>query len=489
MKVRVLVIDDEPSISRSLTRILTDKGYEVSCAETAADGLARAEEIRPHFVLLDVRLPDGSGLDLIPRLHQIEAETQIVVVTAVGDTSSVVRAVKLGAIEYLRKPYDMEELLLILEKAARSGADRTTLSGFREKDRSHYSRNELRFRGPEMTAVWELIQKLAKSDATSVLITGESGTGKELVARAIHFESERREAPFMEINCANFQENLLENELFGHERGAFTGASRLKRGLAELADGGTLFLDEVGEMPFGTQAKLLRFLESRSFRRVGGGHDIGIDIRVVAATNVDLEDRIERGLFRKDLFYRLQVISVQLPPLRDRREDIDLLAEHFLGRYSSELKKGFEAIDAQALTCLRNYAWPGNVRELQNLIERIVIIEDEATLTPAHLPDAMRRDCEVSRSRSKDPEDTALVPASSSEVRDREAGARYASKSLSENQTRPTLREIEDAYIAEVLEECEGNKSQTARVLGLSRQGLIDRIKRMGSTKSPARRS
>ncbi|MCA9754216.1 MAG: sigma-54-dependent Fis family transcriptional regulator [Candidatus Eisenbacteria bacterium] len=453
MTPRVLVIDDEPSIGRSLTRVLTDRGYEVHCATTGREGVATAERIRPHIIILDLRLPDASGLDLIEPLRQVEADAQIVVVTAVGDTSSVVRAVKLGALEYLRKPYDLDELLLVMEKAGRSFSEQTHLSGFREKNRSDYDRNELCYECDAMERVWSLVKKVARSDATSVLITGESGTGKELVARALHFESERKAAPFLEINCANFQENLLENELFGHEKGAFTGANQLKRGLAELADGGTLFLDEVGEMPFTTQAKLLRFLESRKFRRVGGNVDLSIDIRIVAATNVDLEERIERQLFRKDLFYRLQVVSLQLPPLRERGSDVCLLAEHFLHRFSSELKKGFEAIDDSVLDAFRAYAWPGNVRELRNLIERIVIIEDDATLRMSHLPEGMQQ------------------------RRDGRSGPFRGGP-------RRTLREVEDAYILDVLEECEGNKSRAARILGLSRQGLLDRIKRLESAQA-----
>jgi len=450
MKCRVLVIDDEPSIGRSLTRVLGDRGDEVFYEANGQDGLKRLEAVRPHLVILDVKLPDGSGLDLIARIQHVEPSAQIIVITAFGDTKAAVLAMKRGACDFLRKPYDLDELLLAVETAEKSFVREAQLTSYQEKDRSAYDRNELLWECGEMAKVWDLVRKVARSDATSVLITGESGTGKELVARAVHFESERRDAPFMELNCASFQENLLENELFGHERGAFTGASGLKRGLVELSDGGTLFLDEVGEMPIQTQSKLLRFLETRSFKRVGGNVDIGIDVRIVAATNVDLVERIESGAFRNDLLYRLKVVSIPLPLLRDRGEDVILLAEHFLRRFSHELRNDFEKISDEAKEALQSYAWPGNVRELRNLIERIVLIEDDVVLQLEHLPEEIAQ-------RSSTP----------------------GANRVTEPDAFRTLREIEDEYIVEVLDHCEGNKSQTARILGLSRQGLLDRLKRL----------
>ena len=287
-------------------------------AGDGARGLEAMESQRPHIVLLDVRLPDVSGFDLIARLHKIESAVQIIVITAFGDTQSAVKAMELGASDFLRKPYDLDELYLAVDSVSKTFSRDTQLTGYRRKDRNLYNPDEILWRSDAMGRVWDLARKVARSDATSALITGESGTGKELVARGIHFEGLRRRAPFMEINCSTFQDTLLENELFGHERGAFTGASYMKRGLVELSDGGTLFLDEVGEMSGSTQAKLLRFLEARCFRRVGGNVDLSVDIRVVAATNVDLARRIEEERFRKDLFYRLQVVSIHMPPLRER---------------------------------------------------------------------------------------------------------------------------------------------------------------------------
>jgi two-component system response regulator AtoC len=283
-----------------------------------------------------------------------------------------------------------------------------------------------------------------------VLIVGESGTGKELVARAIHYRSDRATAPFMEINCSSFQETLLENELFGHEKGAFTGASGVKKGLVELSDSGTLFLDEVGDMPIQTQSKLLRFIDNRGFKRVGGHEDITVDIRILAATNVDLDRAIESGAFRKDLYYRLQVVSIKLPPLRDRSEDVILLARHFLKELSQEFRKDMTDIAPEAAEMLRAYAWPGNVRELRNLLERIVLLEDARTLLPEHMPEAMRR------SR----------PARAIALPQRDGGL-------------PTLEEVEDSYILEVMAVFNNNKSRASRALGMSRQGLIERLKRM----------
>ncbi len=508
MKYRVLVIDDEPSITRSLGRVLTDRGFLVSVAANGQAGLERMEAERPHIVLLDLRLPDANGFDLIPRIHRVENSTQIIVITAYGDTQAAVQAMKAGATDFLRKPYDLDELILAVETAAKTFARDAQLRVYRRKDRSLYNPDQILYRSEAMARVWDLVRKVARSDAASVLITGESGTGKELVARGVHFEGARRRAPFMELNCSAFQETLLENELFGHERGAFTGASYLKRGLAELSDGGTLFLDEVGEMPAQTQAKLLRFLEDRSFRRVGGNVDISIDVRIVAATNVDLARRIEEGRFRTDLFYRLQVVSIHLPPLRERGDDVNLLAEHFLKRFSAELKRSFLAIDEDVRSLFRNYDWPGNVRELRNLIERIVIVEDGEVLTAEHLPPEIRERVARKAGLSGAPQRAELlflgppaprgVPPTGGERggtappggvgEARGSGAAVALPlllPLSAEEPLPTLHDVEEEYIRLVLARCDGNKSRAARVLGLSRQGLIDRLRRGGRTAEP----
>jgi len=314
---------------------------------------------------------------------------------------------------------------------------------------------------PAMKKIWELVSKISKSEATTVLIDGESGTGKDLVARAIHFESTRRESPFLALNCSSFQEHLLENELFGHERGAFTDAREPKRGLVELADQGTLFLDEIADLPVATQAKFLRFIEDRTFKRVGGAADLSVDIRIIAATNRDLDESVKEGRFRQDLFYRLKVAPVHLPPLRERGEDIEILTRHFLEYYNEKFRKRFATIAPEVEEILRGYRWPGNVRELRNLIERIVLLEDDEVLREDHLPAEMVAEVES----------VPRVLRDALSARGEDGGEM------------PTLSEVEQEHILKVLDFTEGNRSRAARILGISRQSLIERIKRIAASR------
>jgi two-component system response regulator AtoC len=475
MRARVLVVDDEPLIRRSMERALTDQGFEVRSAAGVAEGFTAFETIRPQVVVLDVRLPDGSGLEMLPRLRRIDPAVKVVMVTAFGETAEAVRAMKLGAADFLKKPYELEELLHAVKSAAKSLQRDRRLKLYRRQDQARNARSQMLGTCPAMLAVKEQVRKVALSESTTVLVTGESGTGKELVARAIHFQSARRDGPLLEVNCSTFQEGLLENELFGHEKGAFTGANYLKRGLVELCDGGTLFLDEVSEMSPRVQAKLLRFLDNRTFKRVGGTADLGVELRLVAATNADLERRIASGAFRADLYFRLKVVSIQLPPLRERGEDIRLLAEAFLARFSGEFRKDFRGVAADAAACLSEYGWPGNVRELENLIERIVLLEDGPELRLEHLPPEMRRGARRSRVTGED------------RLEGGSAVLRSLCERLGSNGERrvPPLREVADAYIDLILDECAGNRSRAARALGLSRQGLLDRLRRRPATASP----
>ncbi len=472
MKYRVLVIDDEPSICRTLSRVLVDEGYQVEVAATGEAGLSTLVSARPEIVLLDLKLPDANGLELLERIRNLDQSAQVILITAYGDTKAAVRAMKLGASDFLRKPYDLDELLLAVETAGRAFAREAELDAHRLREQERYGRSEAVFASPVMSQVWNLVLKAARSDAPSILITGESGTGKELVARALHFESARRSAPFLELNCSNFQETLVENELFGHERGAYTGANLVKRGLLEINEGGTLLLDEVAEMPLTSQAKLLRFLEDQTFRRLGGTADISVDLRILAATNVDLDARIHDGRFRMDLFYRLKVVSIELPPLRDRGDDAVLLADHFLRKFSTKYHKRFRTTSEEVRPFLRSYAWPGNVRELRNLVERVVLIEDGELFDVKHLPAGILHAGAPAR-----PATQAPVLATSAIV---EPGG---DSSASWNELVP-LREVEESYILHVLGRCQGNKSQAARVLGLSRQGLLDRLKRLDPSNS-----
>ncbi|MCK4412864.1 MAG: sigma-54-dependent Fis family transcriptional regulator [Candidatus Eisenbacteria sp.] len=469
---RVLVIDDEPLVRRSMRRVLADQGFDVITAASVAEGFAAFDAHRPPVIVLDVKLPDGSGLDMLSRLRKVDPGVKIVVVTAFGETANAVRAMKLGATDFLKKPYDLEELLHAVRSAAQSLTRERQLKGYRKRDQTRFARCRMIGHCPAMQAVRETIRKVVRSDTTTVLLTGESGTGKELVARSIHFESSRRDSPLMEINCSTFQDALLENELFGHEKGAFTGASYLKRGLVELCDGGTLFLDEVSEMLPRVQAKLLRFIDNTSFKRVGGNVDLTVDIRMVAATNADLEERIRSQSFRQDLYFRLKVVSLRLPPLRERGEDILLLAHAFLERYSQEFHKGFSRIAAPAQQVLRRYPWPGNVRELENLTERVVLLEEGPELELCHLPaelqQAAARRGPVGRMEGE--------PGLGEEVLEA-LTRRLAQQGL---EPLPSLREVGDVYVNAVLDACGGNRSRAARTLRLSRQGLLDRLKRIG---------
>jgi two-component system response regulator AtoC len=450
LKISVLVVDDELLIRKSLSRVLRSKGYAVELASTGAEGLERAANLRPHVMILDMRLPDTDGLSVLRRVRQLDPLVQVIVFTAFGDVQSAVDAMKLGACDFLRKPYEMEDILLAVEGAARTFRQASELDLYRRQAFRQYSDNEIVGSSGPISEVRELIDKVVRSQATSVLITGESGTGKELVARAIHYRSDRASAPLMEVNCSSFHESLLENELFGHEKGAFTDASDTKKGLVELCDRGTLFLDEVADMPLATQSKLLRFIDNRSFKRVGGARDIAVDIRIVTATNKDVESEVRGGRFRSDLYFRLKVVSIELPPLRDRGDDVLVLARHFLREFARKFQKRFQDVSPEAAERLLGYSWPGNVRELRNLIERVVLLEEGETLIAEHLPS------EFSGARAT----TSIAsPGDSLEL--------------------PTLAQIEADHIAEVLRLTAGNKSRAARILGISRQGLIEKLRRL----------
>jgi two-component system, NtrC family, response regulator AtoC len=447
VKSTVLVVDDEILIRKSLSRVLREKGYAVEGASTGAEGLEKVASVRPQVMILDMRLPDTDGLSVLRRVRQMDPLVQVIVITAFGDVQSAVEAMKLGACDFLRKPYEKEDIELAVEAAARTFRQANELDLYRRKAWRRYTGEEIIGTSAPMQEVRDLIEKVVRSQATSVFITGESGTGKELVARAIHYRGDRAQAPLMEVNCSSFQETLLENELFGHERGAFTDANDLKKGLVELCDGGTLFLDEVADMSLPTQAKLLRFIEYRNFKRVGGAEDISVDIRIVAASNKDLESEVRTGRFRSDLYFRLKVVSIHLPPLNERGDDILLLARHFLREFSRKFNKDFRDISPDAGRLMLSYRWPGNVRELRNLIERVVLLEEGRHLEVEHLP---------------------------AEV----AGRRLATDNAI---ALPTLAQIEADHIAEVLKLTAGNKSRAARVLGISRQGLIEKLRRSRS--------
>jgi len=439
-KISILVVDDELSIRESLSGWLQQDGYEV---ESAADGpaaLAKAQETHYDIMLLDVKMPRMDGITVLKKLRESNADTAVVVMTAHGAIQDAVEAMKLGAHDYLLKPFDLEEMSLIIEKLVQ--VQTLAMENLILKDRvATISRFEnLVGQSPPMLQLFETIVDVAQSDAT-VLLTGETGTGKELVARSIHAQSPRCYGPFIAINCGAFTEHLLESELFGHEKGAFTDASYTKKGRLEMAHGGTLFLDEVGDISIKMQIDLLRVLETREFTRVGGTVPLHSDFRIIAATHQDLQEGIRKKTFRQDLYYRLNVIHVQVPPLRERPEDIPLLAQHFLRRYATETNKKVDSIHPEAMEAMRRYSWPGNVRELENALERAVVVGKGRQLKPADLP---------------------FVVGAEEEV----AGL--------------SLEDVERRYIAQVLASAKGHISNAAKVLRINRTTLYHKIKKYG---------
>jgi two-component system response regulator HydG len=380
-KVRILVVDDELVIRESLHGWLKKSGYQVDTAEGGSAALAMLEKTAYDLLFLDIMMPVMSGIEVLEVVKEDYPQTLVVMITAYGSVETAVQAMKRGANDYLMKPFDPDQLSLLTEKLMQQKRIMDENIFLREQMAEAIRFENLVGRSEAMQELFTLIQDVAESDSP-VLITGETGTGKELVAKAIHAKSARCNGPFIAVNCGGFPENLLESELFGHERGAFTGAHRAKKGRLDLAHHGTLFLDEVGTVPPKMQVDLLRVLETKEFHRLGGTAEIEVDFRTIAATNRDLQQAIEKGEFRQDFFYRLNVISLHIPPLRERRDDIPLLAEHFLDRYSRETNKDIDTINKEAMGLLRQYDWPGNVRELENAIERAVVIGKKRRLDP-----------------------------------------------------------------------------------------------------------
>lgn len=475
MKAPILVIDDEPSIVRSLERVLSDLGFQVTTAGSGKQGMEVAARIRPQVVLLDLRLPDGDGLPIISDLARLDPAIRVIVITAFGDLKRGIEAMKAGAFDFLKKPYEMDELLLAVENAARAFESHRRLTIYEKREQDLVQGQRIIGESPAILQLLDIVEKVSASNATTVLIQGESGTGKELVARGVHYGSDRRTAPLMEVNCSTFQDNLLENELFGHEKGAYTDAREMKKGLVELCDGGTLFLDEVAEMPLVTQAKLLRFIDNQSFRRVGGAVDLRVDLRIIAATNKDLEQEIAAGNFREDLYYRLKVVSLELPPLRERGSDVLLIARHYLSHFNQKFKKSFAEISPEAAERLLAYSWPGNVRELKNVLERVALLESDRVLHVRHLPPELR----AAAPRSGAPRADTRMPGAPGEpaLDAAEDAAEGGEAGLTADMS---LALIEEQHILRVLRLTGGNKSQAARLLGISRQGLFERLKRFG---------
>jgi len=427
---RILIIEDEPSIRLSLKAFFESKDYEVYVAETGSDGLDAMGRYMPDIVLLDLRLPDLYGLNIIKELKSINPDSVIFIMTAFGEINEAIEAIKAGAENYFQKPIDLEELGAIVDKSTELVKIRGELALSKKTSYPIIGKSRA------MQGLFHLINLLASNPSTTVLIYGETGTGKELVARNIHALSQRARYPFVDINCASIPEHILESELFGFESGAFTDAKTAKKGLFEIADKGTLFLDEIGDMPLQTQAKILRVLETRSFRRLGGIKDIKVDIRFIAATNKDLQVAVKDGSFREDLYYRLNVMPVNIPPLRERTEDIRMLAEFFLHELS--IGKRLKGFSEGALRALESYNWPGNVRELKNIVERAVILSTGPLI------------------EEKDLRIICTAPS---------------------GQRPQTIEDVIKAHIISTLRSTGGNRTKAAKMLGISRSTLIEKLK------------
>jgi two-component system response regulator AtoC len=381
----VLVVDDEPLIRWSLVNRLKEEGYRTMEAGTAGDAVSQHRE-GADLVLLDFALPDANGLAVLKQIKETDPDTLVIMLTANIEVGTAVEAMKSGAFHYANKPFDLDEVMLLVEKALETTQLRREVRVLRARQAQPYGPGSIVGDSPSIIAVRALLEKISTSPASTVLLTGESGTGKDLAAKVLHYSSSRAAKPFMNITCSALPETLLESELFGHERGAFTGADRQKRGLIESADGGTVFLDEIGEMVPLLQAKLLRFLEEKSFKRVGGAQDIKVDVRVVAATNRSLQEEVKKGHFREDLFYRLNVMAVALPPLRERKGDIAPLINHYVDNFNAEFRKKIRGVAPAAMTALESYPWRGNVRELRNAVERAMLLAEGNELNESHFP-------------------------------------------------------------------------------------------------------
>jgi two-component system, NtrC family, nitrogen regulation response regulator GlnG len=465
----LLVVDDEPSILHFFRRAFSDPDLELITASSADEGLEKVQSVKPDLIVLDVDLAGQSGLDLFRQIQKVDPRTPVIFITGHGTTATAIEAMQLGAYEYLLKPLELDQLLDLADRAFEISRLMKTPAVISEGPADTDSSDALVGRCPAMQAVYKSIGRVASQDVT-VLILGESGTGKELVARAIYQYSRRAKAPFLAINCAAIPESLLESELFGHEKGAFTGADRKRIGKFEQCNGGTLFLDEIGDMSPLTQTKILRVLQGQEFERIGGNEPIKSDVRVITATNRDLEKMVGEGTFRGDLYYRLNVFTIRLPALRERGEDVPLLAEHFLKRFAKELRKKVQTIADDSMELLKRSPWPGNVREFQSVIKQALLQATGPVLLPEFLPESIRRRPGASQAqRSSEMDLTAL----SNFVQQQLLGD---STSLYANYQAITDRHL----LALVLEHTGGNLSRAAKCLGITRATLRTKLNALG---------
>ena len=448
MNQRILIVEDEAPMCELLMSFFSDKGYRVDTIQNGEGALGRLEEQDYALVITDIKLPGMSGLELLARIRVDWPEVAVIIMTAFSSISSAVEAMKLGAEDYIGKPFQLDELAITVEKALERLSLRREVKELRAEVRERYNFSNIVGRSKPMQQLFEVIKRIAARRDASALIIGSTGTGKELVARAIHYNSDRRDAPFMPINCSAIPETLLESELFGHQKGAFTGAHETRRGLIEEAQGGTVFLDEINTLSPNLQVKLLRVLQERVVRRVGGRENIPIDIRLVSASNQDLEDAVKRNEFRQDLYYRLNVVPVRLPDLKDRREDIPLLVHHFLQKFAQQHGEPARRFSNEGMRILMTHTWPGNVRELENAVEHALTMGSGDVLSPEDLPASVTT-----------PERDIVEEATLDNV---------------------TLSEVERRYILRILDKMDGHQIKTAQILGIDRRTLYRRLRQYG---------
>lgn len=443
--VRVLVVDDDVKMLELLKKVLSKRGYVVDISPKPKEALEKFVSDGFDIIVTDINMPEMSGLEILKQVKSMAPDTIVIMITAFATVSSAVESMKLGAYDYIIKPFNMEEFVLIIDRASEQILLKKELELLRKEVQQKYSFGNIIGKSPRMQKVFQLIRQVASTNS-NVIIYGKSGTGKELVAKAIHYNSSRKDKPFIAVNCSAIPESLLESELFGHEKGAFTGAVSSRKGLFEEANGGTIFLDEVGDMSLAMQAKLLRVIEDKEIRAVGSDKPRKIDVRIISATHKDLEKAVKEGTFREDLFYRLNVIPIYLPELRERVEDIPLLVEYFLKKYGEEAGRPNVRISREALACMMKYSWPGNVRELENLIERLVVLSPADEITVNDLPEHIR------------------ICKAESLVEELTLGEKI------------TLEELEKRYILKILRETGWHKSNAAKILGIDRRTLYRKI-------------
>jgi two-component system, NtrC family, response regulator AtoC len=455
-KETILIVDDERLVRWSLQQKLEQWGYHVSLAEDGATALSRVQLDNPDLITLDVKLPDMTGIDVLSELRNRNVQIPVIVITAFGVVNDAVRSLKLGAYDFIEKPINFEKLENAVRNALETRRLRTEVALTYEIQRHEFSVDRIVGASDHIRDIKDLIKKIAASEASTILIQGESGTGKDLVAHAIHYESSRRDRPFFVINCAAIPENLMESELFGHEKGSFTDARAQKKGMFEIADGGTLFLDEITELTLGMQAKILRVLEGQSFRRVGGVKNITVDVRVIVASNRNLEEAVRTSKFRQDLYFRLAIIPVFLRPLREHKEDIPALLEHFIQYYNQKFRKNIHGLTKEADELLMDYDWPGNIRELKNAIERVMILAEGNRVAAKHLPIRIAE------------KGAAPVPG----------GEESADGSIKLPPAGISLYDIERDLIRQALDQARGNKTTAAKLLQITRDTLRYKVKK-----------